>query len=561
MSGTLNLVSVGPGYAEYIAPQAVRALASSDTIVSYDYYLNWIKPWISGKEVHTTPLTQERQRSLLSIELARKGRKVSLISSGDIGVYAMAALAFEQMSETDTFSVQVVPGITAAVASASLLGAPLSHDFATLSLSDLLCPWDWIETRARHIAQADLSAVLYNVQSRKRQEGVYRILRIMLEHKLPETLCGVVRNAYRPGQAVATATLSELLDESFDMFTSIVVGNRFTRRKRKWIFTPRGYGSFSEPDLNERALGESDNGILVLSQASESVEAPLSTDVCLNICAAALTSRNSFIQGKAADVPPGAVWVFAGTSDGNALANAVVELKYPVVVSAATEYGGVTAAASCPGAHVLTGKLGKDQRMQLLADAAARLIVDATHPYACSISSQLMEIAAHLNLPYVRFERPSKADFDNEKEAPSPAEAAELAIMLGKRIFLATGARDLEKLLTVPGSGDCEWFVRVAPSAESIEKALALGVRADRICAMQGPFSRVFNLALWRQWQIDCVITKDSGEAGGYASKVEAARELAIPIIVIKRPPMEYPSVACDFQSVIEFVQAKGARK
>ena len=202
------------------------------------------------------PLTQERERALLAIEKARAGETVALISSGDIGIYAMAALAFEEMREDDTYAVNVVPGITAANACASLLGSPLSHDFATLSLSNLMCPWEWIEHRARHIAAADLACVLYNVQSNARVEGVYRILEILLEHKSPETLCGVIRNAYRPEQAVAIHRLGELSALRFDMLTTIVVGNRFTRRKREWIFTPRGYNDWVG---DEDAQGRSAN--------------------------------------------------------------------------------------------------------------------------------------------------------------------------------------------------------------------------------------------------------------------------------------------------------------
>ncbi|MBD0320172.1 MAG: precorrin-3B C(17)-methyltransferase, partial [Gemmatimonadetes bacterium] len=295
MAGRLNLVSVGPGTTDLIPPRAEAALRESDAVVGYELYLRWIEPWIRDKERFTPPLTQERERAQLALELARAGRTVALVSSGDIGIYAMAAVAFEEMREEDGFEVRVVPGITSATASASLLGSPLSHDFATLSLSDLLCPWEWIETRARHIAQADLAVVLYNVQSQGRSEGVYRVLEILLEHKRPDTLCGVVRNAYRPDQEVSVHTLAELAGRRFDMLTTLVIGNRFTRRKREWIFTPRGYGAWDEAR-----------------------------------------------DGGAArqPVPHGAVWVFAGTGDGNALAREVVARGHPVVVSTATEYGG-----------------------------------------------------------------------------------------------------------------------------------------------------------------------------------------------------------------------------
>src|SRR5882757_8268116 len=200
VSGVLNLVSVGPGTSDLIVPRAKEALANSEVVVGYELYLRWIAPWLEGKEIHSPPLTQERERALLAIEKARSGARVSLISSGDIGIYAMAALAFDDMREDDTYEVNVIPGITSANACASLLGSPLSHDFATLSLSNLLCPWEWIENRATHIAQADLAYVLYNVQGTCRQEAVSRIVNLMLESKTSHTLFGDEKNGYQPGQ-------------------------------------------------------------------------------------------------------------------------------------------------------------------------------------------------------------------------------------------------------------------------------------------------------------------------------------------------------------------------
>jgi precorrin-6x reductase len=507
VSGILHLVSVGPGYAELIPPLAERALRESDAIVGYELYLRWIAPWIAGKERHTPPLTQERERARLALDLARAGRRVALVSSGDIGVYAMAALAFEEMREDDAFEVQVVPGITSANASASLLGSPLSHDFATLSLSDLLCPWEWIEERARHVAQADLAAVLYNVQSRGRPEGVYRVLRILLEHKRPDTLCGVVRNAYRPEQEVSIHTLEELLGRRFDMLTTLVVGNRFTRRKRRWIFTPRGYGAWDA----ERDAAASPT------------------------------------------LPEGAVWVFSGTRDGNALAGEIAGRGAPVVVSTATEYGGELAGASAPGVHVRAGRMGVEARRRELRERGAHAIVDATHPYAAEISRQLIELSRELGLPYLRFERPSTLEAGAAEVCGSVEEAARRAAELGRRIFLATGSRDLPAFLEA--GGDREWFLRLTPEPELIQRALELGVPRARICAMQGPFSRAFNEALWRAWEIDCVVSKDSGEAGGFAAKAEAAAALGIPLVVVGRPRVEYPLVYSDFESVHRHLQ------
>ncbi len=527
MKGVLNLVSVGPGFSDLIVPRAEAALRDSDVIVAYELYLRWIEPWISGKEIHMPPLTQERERALLAIEKARGGAKVALISSGDIGIYAMAALAFDEMREDDDYQVNVIPGITSANACASLLGSPLSHDFATLSLSDLLCPWDWIEQRGRHIAQADLACVLYNVQSAGRQEGVYRILNIMLESKSPKTLCGVIHNAYRPGQKVSIHHLEDLLSLQFDMLTTIVIGNRFTQRKRGFIFTPRGYNNWDAP-----------------------------------------------AEQPAVDELPGhALWVFSGTSDGNALANELALQGYPVVVSAATEYGGEVAAQHCSGVSVWAGHQGVEAQRQALTQNQARAIVDATHPYASLISEQLMRLSQSLNIPYLRYERPSaygmavnlsnvkpspegEGAYSTENRCDSTEQAAEQAIALGSRIFLTTGSKDLATFLQVQGAAGREWFVRLTPEPELIQRAIDLGVPRSRICAMQGPFSEAFNTALWRDLNIDCVITKDSGDAGGYNAKVTAAQALNIPLLVIKRPKLDYPFAASSFDAVLRQLQA-----
>ncbi|MDB5775524.1 MAG: precorrin-3B C(17)-methyltransferase [Herbaspirillum sp.] len=525
MSGVLNLVSAGPGFADMIVPRAEAALRDSDVIVAYELYLRWIAPWLDGKEIHTPPLTQERERALLAIAKARAGAKVALISSGDIGIYAMAALAFEEMRDDDTYAVNVIPGITSANACASLLGSPLSHDFATLSLSDLLCPWEWIEHRARHIAQADLACVLYNVQSAGRREGVYRILKLMLESKAPHTLCGVVRNAYRPEQQVAIHRLDELPSLQFDMLTTIVIGNRFTQRKRDWIFTPRGYNDWAADAAPAATAGTTDGDAL----------------------------------------PDAAVWVFSGTGDGNALAAAAAAQGHPVVVSTATEYGGGIAQRDCPGATVWAGRHGVEARRQALQRSRARVLLDATHPYATVISAQLMALSRELGIPYLRYERPSaltpSAAGPGISLCVSIAQAAEAAIAHGKRIFLATGSKDLAGFLQAPGAARRDWFARVTAEPEFVQRALDLGIPRQQLCAMQGPFSQGFNEALWRDWRIDCVVTKDSGDAGGYGAKAAAARALGIPLIVVQRPALAYPLAVDNIDAALRQLAAWNAQE
>jgi precorrin-3B C17-methyltransferase len=541
VSGVLNLVSVGPGTSDLIVPRAKEALANSEVIVGYELYFRWIAPWLEGKEIHTPPLTQERERALLAIGKARGGARVALISSGDIGIYAMAALAFEEMREDDTYAVNVVPGITAANACASLLGSPLSHDFATLSLSNLMCPWEWIEHRARHIAAADLACVLYNVQSNARVEGVYRILEILLEHKSPETLCGVIRNAYRPEQAVGIHRLGALSALRFDMLTTIVVGNRFTRRKRGWIFTPRGYNDWAADTA---------------APAVNPISAPKASP----------------------ELPGNAVWVFSGTGDGNALARMLADGQGPIVVSTASEYGGEIAREDCPGVTVWAGRQGVEARRRVLLGSQARAIVDATHPFAQQISEQLIGLSKDLGIPYLRYERPSAFDARgplNGSHAAGPREAlsikgglgslcdsaddaAERAIATGRRIFLATGSKDLATFLNAPNADQRDWFVRMTPEPDLIRRAIDLGIPRDHILAMQGPFSEEFNIALWRDQRIDCVVTKDSGEAGGFSAKARAAAALKISLLVIRRPRVAYPSIATSFEAVSAQLQALG---
>jgi precorrin-6x reductase len=515
--GRLFLVSAGPGFTDLIPPLAEAALRTSEIIVGYDLYLTWIAPWIKGKQIHALPLLREKERAAMAIEFARDGRTVSLVSSGDIGVYGMAALALELMSEDDVFQVEIVPGISAAPSCASLLGAPLSHDYATLSLSDLLCPWEVIERRARQLARADLVLALYNVQSKTRTDGVYRILNILLEHKPAATLCGVVRNAYRSGQEHFICSLAELLQKRFDMLTTIVVGNRFTYRKREFIYTARGYNSRGAPARR------------LQPDQSESANEP----VCEN-----------------------AIWVFSGTADGNALASKIIQKGFPVVISTATSYGRDLALERLPGVSVKSGRIGISARYRELQDSRAVAIVDATHPFATEISSQLIALGTELNIPYLRYERDVIGGSSRAIFCETMEEAAATAIRMGKRIFLATGSKDLKVFLSHPGANEREWFVRVAPEPESLENALALEVPRSRLIAMQGPCSKELNEVLWKDWQIDCVVTKESGAAGGFSAKAEATCLLGIPLIVINRPRINYPFVAHDFDSIIDRLRA-----
>lgn len=498
MSGQLNLVSVGPGSTDLIAPLARAALERSTAVVSYGLYLKWITPWLEGKEVHSLPLTQERDRAALALKLARAGQTVSLISSGDIGVYGLAPLVFEMLGPDEATDIQVIPGITAALSCASRLGAPLGHDFATLSLSDLLCPWPWIENRATHLARTDLALVLYNVQSEARQDGVYRILDILLQHRPKKTLCGIVRNAYREDETSEIATLEELRMRRFDMLTSLVIGTRFTKQTGKFLYAPRGYHGW------------------------ESTE----------------------------NLPPHAVWFFTGTRDGNALASSCAKTGIPTVISVSTEHGAAQARKHSPHSAVIVGKMGEQARSELIQRHQCAGIVDATHPFATKISPQLMRICGALNIPYLRFERPSSPLPKNVLLADNIQLAATIAAQKGQRIFLSTGVKDLSAFTRIK---ERLWFARIIPGIDSLESTLAAGISPANICAMQGPFSQEANETLWRDWGIDCVVAKDSGEAGGLPAKIAAANSLGITLVVVKRPSLNYTHQTADPASVLEW--------
>ncbi|MFS2117568.1 precorrin-6A reductase, partial [Herbaspirillum frisingense] len=221
-----------------------------------------------------------------------------------------------------------------------------------------------------------------------------------------------------------------------------------------------------------------------------------------------------------------------------------------VVVSTATDYGGQLARGDCPGVFVWSGRQGVEARRQALRDSQARVLVDATHPFAVQMSQQLMSLAQELGIPYLRYERPSEIAADDPDACTDMQEAAARAIAMGRRIFLATGSKDLATFLQASGAQERQWFTRVTADPDFLRRAMELGLPRAQLCAMQGPFSQAFNEALWRDWGIDCVVTKDSGEAGGYRAKVEAARALGIPLLTVRRPRLDYPQVTHDFAEV-----------
>jgi precorrin-3B C17-methyltransferase len=246
VKGRLFVVGLGPGDRAAITGQAVEALSQAEVIVGYSGYFTWIRDLLGGKECLALPLSQEVERARLAIERFRQGKIVGVISSGDPGVYAMASLVMQYVAEEERENVVVVPGVSAVNAAAALLGAPLGHDFAVISLSDLLTPWDVIERRLKAAAEGDFVLVILNPQSGRRDWQLRRALEIVALHRNPDTPVGVVRNAYRPGQSIHVSTVARMAELSVDMFTTVIIGNSQTQRLGRTMITPRGYELASE---------------------------------------------------------------------------------------------------------------------------------------------------------------------------------------------------------------------------------------------------------------------------------------------------------------------------
>ena len=237
----LYVVGFGCGSYENMTHEAENAIKSSDAVVGYTVYAELMKKYFPEKEFHTTGMRQEKERVKLALEMAASGKNISLICSGDSAVYGMTGLAYELSAKYPEVEIQPVSGVTAALSGGAVLGAPLTHDFAVISLSDLLTPGDKIEKKLRCAAEADLTIVLYNPASHKRPDHLKKACEIILEYRSGNTVCGYVRNIGREGEESGVMTLNELKDFPADMFTTVYIGNSETKIINGRMVTPRGY--------------------------------------------------------------------------------------------------------------------------------------------------------------------------------------------------------------------------------------------------------------------------------------------------------------------------------
>ncbi len=237
----LYIVGFGAGGYEYMTIQAKQALEDSQVIAGYTVYVDLIKEFVKDKEFYSTAMKQEETRCRWAIEETLKGKTVALVCSGDSGVYGLASLVYELSVDYDPFEIEVVSGVSAALSGGAVLGAPLNHDFAVISLSDLLTPWEVIEKRLACAALGDFVIALYNPSSKKRKDYLLKACEILLQHKEESTICGFVQNIGRVGESFKVLSLLELKDAEVDMFTTVFIGNGATKVIQGKMVTPRGY--------------------------------------------------------------------------------------------------------------------------------------------------------------------------------------------------------------------------------------------------------------------------------------------------------------------------------
>lgn len=239
--GKVSVVGIGPGSYAHMTIQAEQTLRCCDVILGYQVYVELVRGRYPDKEFVSSPMTKEAERCRMALELARSGKNVAVVCSGDSGIYGMAALVYELRGENSTPEIAIVPGLTAACSGAALLGAPLTHDFAVVSLSDRLTPWQTIEKRLLAAAEADFALVLYNPASHGRPDHLRRACSILRQVLPADRICGIARNIGREGESVQILSLAELAQAKADMFCTVFVGNSSTRLINQRMVTPRGY--------------------------------------------------------------------------------------------------------------------------------------------------------------------------------------------------------------------------------------------------------------------------------------------------------------------------------
>ncbi|HEX5392947.1 MAG TPA: precorrin-3B C(17)-methyltransferase [Rhodocyclaceae bacterium] len=246
--GKIMLVGIGPGAVEHMTQRARDAIAEADTVIGYVTYIRLVADLCEGKEIVKKSMTEELDRAIEALDRAKAGKKVALVSSGDAGVYGMAGPTYEVLFQAgwtpeSGIEVEIVPGTSALNSCAALVGAPLTHDFCAISLSDLLTPWPVIARRLEAAAFADFVVALYNPKSGRRTRQIVEAQRLFLRHRSPDTPVAIVKSAYRPKQRVEFTTLAHMTDQDIGMLSTVLIGNSNTFIRAGRMVTPRGYAN------------------------------------------------------------------------------------------------------------------------------------------------------------------------------------------------------------------------------------------------------------------------------------------------------------------------------
>lgn len=289
--GRIMLVGLGPGSHAHLTARAREAIAEADTVIGYVTYIRLVADLLDGKEVIRKSMTEELDRAIEAFERARQGRKVALISSGDAGVYGMAGPTFEVLFQAgwtpdSDIDVEIIPGASALNTCAALVGAPLTHDFCAISLSDLLTPWPVIARRLDAVAAADFVVALYNPKSGRRTRQIVEARRLFLRHRRPDTPVAIVKSAYRPKQRIEFTTLEKMTEADIGMLSTVLIGNSNTFIRHGLMVTPRGYsnkydvnsGATREGEQAGRSLSTGLDGWLASLRASGSSAAQLAAE-------------------------------------------------------------------------------------------------------------------------------------------------------------------------------------------------------------------------------------------------------------------------------------------
>ena len=518
----LYIAGIGPGGPEYMTRKAYRILQEADLIVGYTLYNDLLRREFPDKTYYSTAMTGERERCLYALRAAEAGRKTVVVCSGDSGVYGMASLTLE-LAEEQGFDVEIeaVAGVTAALSAGALSGAALSGDFAAVSLSDLLTPWDVIEQRLRGAASGDFVIALYNPGSKKRRKHLKRACEIIGKFRSEDTLCAIAEKIGREGENVRFLSLKELAAVEADMFMTILIGNSSTRILRQKdgsekMVTPRGY-----PVGGRKESRQEDDGV------------------------------------KSGDTAGKRIVIFGGTTEGRQLTEFACERGVPVYACVATSYGEAVM-KSHPLLEVNSAGMEENEIEELLSDANILAVLDATHPYAAEITEKTAAACRKTGRRYLRVARDifdgnapgiregkscenadTKENVSSKEDdiifAASIREAGAFLDGVQGRALITTGSKEAAEYMKIKDAEERLTF-RVLPSKEALAACEAAGISGKNLICMQGPFSSEINACMLRECGASYLVTKISGKNGGFEEKVEAARSVGAGVIAVLPP-------------------------